>query len=62
MRSTAFGVEQAVQERYSKSATAREAELCCPVEYEPRYLEVIPEEIIDLMELSLRRWLLMVKA
>ncbi len=46
MRSTAFGVEQAVQERYSKGATAREAELCCPVEYEPRYLEVIPEEII----------------
>ncbi|NIM61549.1 MAG: methyltransferase, partial [Acidobacteria bacterium] len=26
---------------------AREAELCCPVEYDRRYLEVIPAEILE---------------
>ncbi len=40
-------VEQAVLNRYSKAAGARETELCCPVEYESRYLEVIPQEILD---------------
>ncbi len=40
-------VERAVSERYSRGATAREAQLCCPVEYDPRYLHVIPEEIIE---------------
>ncbi len=39
-------VEQAVRERYSGAAQAREAELCCPISYDPRYLAVIPEEVI----------------
>ncbi len=40
-------VDQAVLSRYSKAAGAREAELCCPVKYDPRYLEAIPQEILD---------------
>ena len=39
-------VESAVRERYSETAKAPEAALCCPVEYDPQYLQIIPEEII----------------
>ncbi len=28
-------------------ARGQEADLCCPVDYDPRYLEVIPQEIIE---------------
>ncbi|MEE9134123.1 MAG: methyltransferase domain-containing protein [Gemmatimonadota bacterium] len=44
---TDIDVEQVVHERYGKGAVAREAALCCPVDYDPRYLEVIPERIIE---------------
>jgi SAM-dependent methyltransferase len=47
MISTATSVERAVTERYSRGAVAREDELCCPVDYDPQYLEVIPDEIIE---------------
>lgn len=40
-------VEQAVRERYSPAAEAAEAALCCPVDYDPQYLKIIPEEIIE---------------
>ncbi len=40
-------VERAVHERYGRGARAREAALCCPVDYEPRYLEAIPPEIVE---------------
>lgn len=40
-------VEQAVAERYSAGAQAVEAALCCPVDYDPRFLEVIPQEVLD---------------
>lgn len=39
--------ENAVADRYSKAAGKREAELCCPVQYKPELLEVIPQEIIE---------------
>ncbi len=39
--------ERAVRERYSAGAQAREAALCCPVDYDTRLLEVIPQEVID---------------
>ncbi len=39
--------ETAVAERYSKAAEEREPALCCPVQYQPELLEVIPEEIIQ---------------
>ncbi len=33
-------LEQAVRERYSRGASETEPELCCPVDYDPRYLSV----------------------
>lgn len=40
-------VEEAVKERYGQGAKAQEAALCCPVDYDPKYLKIIPEEIIE---------------
>jgi arsenite methyltransferase len=42
-----FNVEEAVRERYSGGAIAKEPELCCPTAYDPRYLGVIPEEVLE---------------
>ena len=39
--------ETAVRERYSGAAQQREEALCCPVDYDPRYLEVIPAEVLE---------------
>ncbi|MEZ5427601.1 MAG: methyltransferase domain-containing protein [Pyrinomonadaceae bacterium] len=39
-------VETAVRDRYGAAAGEVEAALCCPVEYDPRFLEILPEEII----------------
>lgn len=36
----------AVRGRYGKAAQAVEPALCCPVDYDPRFLEVIPEEVL----------------
>ena len=44
---TPLNVEEAVRNRYSGAAQAQEAALCCPVDYDARYLEIIPQEIID---------------
>ncbi len=41
----AIGGEEAVRERYSAAARAREARLCCPIDYDPIHLEAIPEEV-----------------
>jgi SAM-dependent methyltransferase len=43
--SATLEVESAVNERYSQAAQAREATLCCPIDYDPKYLRVIPDEI-----------------
>ena len=40
-----LNVESAVTSRYSEAAQAREANLCCAVTYDSKYLEVIPTEI-----------------
>lgn len=40
-----LNVAQAVRSRYSAAALAPEAALCCPVQYDERYLEKIPAEI-----------------
>jgi arsenite methyltransferase len=37
----------AVQDRYGAAAKAVEVELCCPVDYDPQYLKVIPQEVLD---------------
>ena len=39
--------EAAVTDRYSQGAKAREAALCCPVDFNPKHLEVLPQEIIE---------------
>jgi SAM-dependent methyltransferase len=40
-------VEAAVRARYGEGAGQAVAELCCPVEYDPRYLAVIPPEVLE---------------
>ncbi len=40
-------VESAVRERYGAAANQVEAELCCPVDYNPQYLKILPAEIIE---------------
>jgi arsenite methyltransferase len=40
-------VEQAVSSRYANAAVEREEALCCPVNYDPRYLKIIPQEVIE---------------
>lgn len=42
-----LNVEQAVRERYSAAAQASEAALCCPIDYDPQYLAIIPTEILE---------------
>lgn len=39
--------EESVKDRYSQGAKQQEAALCCPVDYNPKYLELIPDEIIE---------------
>ena len=46
-RNTPLDVERAVQERYTRAERAAEPALCCPVTYDPRYLEAIPREILE---------------
>src|SRR5438445_11838937 len=40
-------VESAVRERYAARAKSTEAELCCPADYQPEYLKVIPAEVVE---------------
>lgn len=46
-RAATLDTEKAVQKRYGRAARAPEPALCCPVSYDPRYLEVIPAEILE---------------
>ena len=39
--------EAAVLDRYSAGALRPSAELCCPTRYDPKFLQLIPEEILD---------------
>jgi ubiquinone/menaquinone biosynthesis C-methylase UbiE len=43
---TVANVEQIVKERYRQGARAQVEELCCPIDYDPRYLEAIPQEVL----------------
>jgi SAM-dependent methyltransferase len=40
-------VESAVRARYSAGARQAEAALCCPVAYDPKYLDAIPAEVLE---------------
>src|SRR5215203_5470996 len=42
-----LNVETVVKDRYSSGAQACEPSLCCPVDYDPQYLRVIPQEVIE---------------
>ena len=42
-----LNAETAVRERYAAGAQAQEPKLCCPVDYNPEYLKVIPQEVIE---------------
>ncbi len=42
-----MNVDQAVRDRYSSAAGERDAALCCPVDYDTRYLEAIPADVIE---------------
>jgi arsenite methyltransferase len=39
--------ESVVRQRYSAAAQASEPALCCPVQYDPRFLKIIPPEVIE---------------
>ncbi len=45
MTTSPLTVEGAVRGRYGAGAAQREEDLCCPVDYDPEYLEVIPQEV-----------------
>lgn len=40
-------VEAAVRSRYSQAAEASEASLCCPIDYDPKFLEAIPAAVLE---------------
>jgi len=43
----AHGREAVVRQRYAAGAKERADKLCCPVDYQSNYLEVIPREVIE---------------
>jgi arsenite methyltransferase len=43
--SAMVNADRAVMDRYTQAARERQEELCCPVEYDPKYLSLIPDEI-----------------
>ncbi|MGB8961305.1 MAG: methyltransferase domain-containing protein [Pseudonocardiaceae bacterium] len=45
--STPTDVETAVSQRYSAGAQEVQPALCCPVDYDPRFLAAIPEDVLD---------------
>jgi len=44
---TALNVENAVKERYSVAAQRKVETLCCPIDYDRRFLSVIPAEVTE---------------
>ena len=44
---TKLKTTSAVKDRYAAGARAQEPALCCPVDYDPKYLEIIPDEVIE---------------
>lgn len=47
MTAPSYDVESEVSDRYAKGAQEAEPALCCPVSYDPKYLEALPQEIIE---------------
>jgi arsenite methyltransferase len=40
-------VENIVRKRYGEGAQSHVAELCCPTDYDPKFLKIIPDEVLD---------------
>jgi SAM-dependent methyltransferase len=40
-------LEKTVKDRYREGARERAADLCCPIDYDPKYLAVIPDEVLE---------------
>ncbi len=47
MKSIIMNAEKEVRQRYAAGAQAPEAKLCCPIDYNPEFLKVIPQEVIE---------------
>ena len=47
MSSVMTSVEESVRATYSVAARQRQESLCCPVSYDPKYLRVIPQEVLE---------------
>jgi SAM-dependent methyltransferase len=47
MTTTTDIAESSTRERYSAASFAPEAALCCPIDYDPVYLQMLPDEIIE---------------
>lgn len=45
--SAQIDVEQAVRDRYSAASQQAEPSLCCPIQYDAKLLQVLPEELIE---------------
>lgn len=46
-QTTNADVREDVQDRYAAGAQAVEAALCCPIDYDPQYLKIIPQDVLD---------------
>ncbi len=44
---SSLNVDEAVRGRYSNAAQQAEPSLCCPVDYDQQYLEVLPQELLE---------------
>jgi arsenite methyltransferase len=44
---TAPNLDRAVRDRYSAASQEFEPGLCCPVDYDPQYLRVIPQDVLE---------------
>lgn len=42
-----MNVARAVAERYTEGAREQQPELCCPIDYDPKYLRILPPEILE---------------
>ncbi len=44
---SSINAETEVKRRYSHAAKVQEAQLCCPVDYDKKFLEAIPAEVVE---------------
>ncbi len=42
-----YSIEKEVKTRYADASIRAEAELCCPVTYDPKFLKILPQEILE---------------